>query len=113
MASVGQTSQTDPLLPASTEPPPSPEPAAAPVPSTNRPKHVICDFCQCKLAMDGGVLETGQRARRLAAGEDKTEALNAEIESLRSQLGTAREQLADRERMLREDAEASGSRRRF
>lgn len=95
----------DPLLPSD---PPEPPPVV--IPGVTRPKNVVCDFCGCKLAMDGGVLQTGDRARRLAASEDSIDAKDAEITSLRSQLQTAREELSA---LKAAQAPAASARSRF
>lgn len=44
--------------------------------------------------MDGGVLETGARARKFANSEGAHDALEAEVTSLRAQLQTAKDECA-------------------
>jgi hypothetical protein len=56
----------------------------------------------------GEIIRMGEAARRFRDREERETATNAELESLRSQLATVRTQLAEAERMLREDAERSG-----
>lgn len=63
------------LLPGNPPPAPAPAPAPAPV----RPSRITCDYCQCSLAADGGVLVTSDRAKDLNRLEERIEVLTREI----------------------------------
>lgn len=68
-----------------------PAPVAPPVRNDEdkRPKSVICDFCGCRLARDGGVLETGDKAKEYRRAEDRIDALQADVARLEGELATA------------------------
>lgn len=55
----------------------------------DRPKSVVCDFCQCRVARDGGVLETSDRAREYRRSEDRIDALKSDVARLEAELATA------------------------
>lgn len=65
-----------------TPPPPRPD---------TRPRSIVCDFCGCTLGGDGGVLKTGERAKKLARQEDKSDDKDAEIADLKARLQKAQE----------------------
>jgi hypothetical protein len=61
---------------------------ALPEPETKgrRPVRVRCDFCECELGADGGVLKTSEKARTLERAE-------REINDLQGRLETAKQEL--------------------
>jgi hypothetical protein len=61
--------------------PPEPE-------KKGRPVRVRCDFCECELGADGGVLKTSEKARKLERAE-------REINDLQGRLATAKQELED------------------
>lgn len=85
-------------------------PGAPPAPAPGEARYVTCDFCECVLVRTGEIFRMGARARQYRDRAERETAQTAELESLRSQLQTARNSLAEAERMLREDAERSGTR---
>jgi hypothetical protein len=53
-----------------------------------RPTRVRCDFCECELGADGGVLKTSEKARKLEGAE-------REINDLQGRLATKQQELED------------------
>ena len=96
-----------PTIPDPNPPTPEPEPTAVIVatPAPRAPGYVICDFCKCKLTRDGEIITMGEEARRFRDRRERETAADAEMQSLRDQLQTARTKLAEAEQMLREDTE--------
>lgn len=52
-----------------------------------------CDFCNCTLAADGGVLKMSPRARELAKIEDKIERLELDLAAAKAAAAAAETQL--------------------
>jgi hypothetical protein len=73
---------TDPLA-GKPEPTPTPEPEPQ-----GRKRRIVCDFCACELASDGGVLKTSERAKKL-------ERADKEITDLQGRLDTKTQELED------------------
>lgn len=74
-------------------PPPAPPPVVVVPPAPGRPRTVECACCGSQLGLDGGVIVTGERARKLARVEDQVSAKDEKIRSLESQLETVRGEL--------------------
>jgi hypothetical protein len=72
----------DPILNPPKDPPADSEPKG------RRPIRVRCDFCECELGADGGVLKTSEKARTLERAE-------REITDLQGRLETAKQELED------------------
>jgi hypothetical protein len=66
---------------------PKPEPSE-PDPPRGRRARIVCDFCECELASDGGVLKTSERAKTL-------ERADKEITDLQGKLDTKTQELED------------------
>lgn len=64
--------------------PPKPEPE----PEPSRKRRIRCDFCECELASDGGVLRTSEKAKLLERAE-------REINDLQGRLETAQHDLEE------------------
>jgi hypothetical protein len=65
-----------------------PNPPTDPEPRGRRPIRVRCDFCECELGADGGVLKTSEKARTLERAE-------REINDLQGRLDTAKHDLEE------------------
>jgi hypothetical protein len=73
--------------------PPSDPPV--PNPPDRRPKSVTCDCCGCRLAGDGGVLQMGERARKLAKAEDTIDDLRGKLTKAESRIAELEARLVD------------------
>lgn len=62
----------------------SPAPVAAEHPASTR--RVRCEFCQCELAADGGVLKTSQRAREFRDVDDNLARALSDVQAARSEI---------------------------
>lgn len=71
----------DPLIPAPADP-------SEPEPKPKRNARIRCDFCECELAGDGGVLKTSEKAKKL-------ERADKEIADLQGRLDTANQKAED------------------
>ena len=72
---------------------PKPDPQPDPEPQPKRRQRIVCDFCGCELAADGGVLKTSERAKQLERADKeitdlqgKLETKSQEVEDLRAKL---------------------------
>lgn len=67
----------------------SPQPHAGTTPH----QKIICEFCQCKLAPSGEVLELGEKAKSFRDFPEKQEKLQKRITELENELSNARTEI--------------------
>lgn len=58
-----------------------------------RKQRICCDFCQCELGADGGVLKTSDKAKKLEKADAEISRLKKDIEDLQGRLDTAKQEL--------------------
>lgn len=63
--------------------PPRPDP---PEPEPSRKRRIRCDFCECELAADGGVLRTSEKAKQLERAEKEILDLQGRLETAQHDL---------------------------
>lgn len=59
-----------------------------------KPSKVRCDYCECQLGADGGVLRVSERAKELNRQDERIENLKRDISKLQGELDTAKADLA-------------------
>lgn len=81
--------------------PPSGAPAAViEQPSQPSNRKITCGYCECVLALDGGVLRTSERVKALNAQEDRIEKLKLQLAQLETDLTAARAEVATAQAQL-------------
>jgi len=87
-----------------------PDPDETPGPRARRSASIVCDCCGCTLGADGGIIKTGDRAKKLARIEDKFDTLTAELAEEKERHAKTATRLSEVERELqapdRETAES-------
>lgn len=58
-------------------------------------RKIICEFCQCRLAPSGEVLELGEKARRFRDHSDETEKLQKQIRELEGRVQSLNAKVAE------------------
>ena len=81
---------------------PKPDPQPDPEPQPKRRSRIVCDFCGCELAADGGVLKTSERAKQL-------ERADKEITDLQGRLDTKTQEVEDLKAKLDQPKPPNGS----
>ena len=82
---------------------PTPDDTPELPPAPRRRTLIICDCCESTLGADGGIIKTGERAKKFARGEDKLDKLEAEIVELKERLAKTSERLHAAELELQQD----------
>lgn len=66
-----------------------PVPNPSPVPLVSRgPRKIVCQFCECELAVDGMVLKGSDKAKKLRKSEEEIEERERTIAILRQEITT-------------------------
>ncbi len=72
----------------------------------DRPRSIVCSYCECTVARDGGVIRTSDRAKALNRQEDRIDALLTENTRLTTELTAAAAKIAEYDRAQREQSES-------
>lgn len=59
-------------------------------PTVKRGKRIMCDFCECELAADGGVLRTSEKAKKLEKAEKEINDLQGRLDTKTHELEALR-----------------------
>jgi hypothetical protein len=71
---------------------PAPSPLGAPEP--RRSASVVCEFCECQLAPDGGVMKMSENARGTVKLKDRLASVAADLEAAHADLARAQAEIA-------------------